>query len=116
MRKAGKRRAVKHNVSKLGRKDQKDIDRARRYAKLYGITLDQYDRMLERQDGKCALCRRPPTTTRLSVDHCHRDKRVRGLLCFRCNKLLIGRWKSEHAVLFIRAAKYLSSTFDGRRL
>ncbi len=112
MRKASKRRASKRNASKLS---QQDLDRARRYAKLYGITLEQYDRMFKRQAGKCALCRRPPGRTRLAVDHDHKTGRVRGLLCWFDNHKFLGRGK-EDPVRHERAAKYLSSTFDGRKI
>lgn len=52
----------------------------------YGITLEQYERMLEQQGGVCALCDQPCSTGQnLSVDHCHETGEVRGLLCRRCN-------------------------------
>jgi hypothetical protein len=77
----------------------------------FGITVEQYDRMLRAQDGKCALCRRPPKSIRLAVDHDHRTGRVRGLLCFRCNKFQVG----GHTVESARAVvSYLESPFDGR--
>lgn len=55
----------------------------------YGITLEQYDLMLEAQNYCCAICAKPHNAPRpLSVDHCHRTGRVRGLLCTRCNVAL----------------------------
>ena len=54
----------------------------------YGITADDYTRMLTEQGGRCAICQSPETGTRnkvWSVDHCHATNRVRGLLCHRCN-------------------------------
>lgn len=62
-----------------------------------GITLivEEYDEMLERQGGVCAICGSPETmksnqgfTRRLSVDHDHRTFRVRGLVCSKCNLAL----------------------------
>jgi hypothetical protein len=53
-----------------------------------GISADDYKRLLEAQDGVCALCGNPPKTRRLSVDHNHRTGTVRGLLCHRCNRAL----------------------------
>lgn len=51
--------------------------------------------MFEDQNGLCKLCRKPETTRvhknkeqRLAVDHCHKTKNVRGLLCFKCNTAL----------------------------
>jgi hypothetical protein len=51
--------------------------------KNYGITSDDYDRMLEEQDGKCAICGSPSTNSRskyFMVDHDHDTGEVRGLL------------------------------------
>ncbi|MGH7182115.1 MAG: endonuclease VII domain-containing protein [Nitrospiraceae bacterium] len=52
----------------------------------YGITPEQYDLMLESQDGHCALCPTVPTEGNpLYVDHDHLTTIVRGLLCRLCN-------------------------------
>jgi len=54
----------------------------------YGLTVEDYDRMLDEQGGTCALCSRLPEKERygrLSVDHCHDTGKVRGLLCNSCN-------------------------------
>jgi hypothetical protein len=68
-----------------------------RLANVYGITLEQYDALVERQGGVCAICQRPPAEGKnLDVDHDHAccpDVRrargcggcVRGLLCKSCN-------------------------------
>ena len=54
--------------------------------KLYGIGLEQYQKMYEEQRGACAICHRPPATDkRLVVDHCHSTGHVRALLCSQCN-------------------------------
>lgn len=68
-----------------------DPEKYRRWRlwKVFGITPEDYDRMLAEQDGQCAICRRPPQGGRwnvLAIDHCHRTGRVRGLLCSPCNK------------------------------
>lgn len=57
----------------------------------YGITLAEYNEMLETQSGSCAICGVTPTEhdERLCVDHNHETGKVRGLLCSRCN-LAIG--------------------------
>jgi hypothetical protein len=57
-------------------------------AKQLGITDELYFEMLERQSGHCALCPATPKTRRLHVDHDHKTKQVRGLLCMRCNRAL----------------------------
>lgn len=56
----------------------------------YGITLDQYNQMLEDQDYKCAICGNEDEVEgrRLAIDHCHTKNEVRGLLCGKCNRAL----------------------------
>ena len=56
----------------------------------YGITQEEYETMLKRQHGKCAVCNRPPRNNgiRLAVDHCHSTGVIRGLLCNSCNPLV----------------------------
>jgi hypothetical protein len=49
----------------------------------YGIDLVDYNQMLSEQDGKCKICK--AEVKRLVVDHCHTSKRIRGLLCHKCN-------------------------------
>ncbi len=54
----------------------------------YGITLDDYNEMFIKQDGKCAVCgnHQSEIKTALAVDHCHSTGKVRGLLCGNCNR------------------------------
>jgi len=56
--------------------------------KLYGLTLEQYDTMLEAQGGSCVTCGGNNNGKRLVVDHCHKTGKVRGLLCNRCNSAM----------------------------
>lgn len=51
----------------------------------YGITEEQYLGMVDKQGGVCAICGKPCSIGRLSIDHCHITEKVRGLLCRRCN-------------------------------
>lgn len=52
---------------------------------LYGIDHDQYLKMLKEQKGLCAICGYPPHKKKLHVDHDHKTKMVRKLLCHGCN-------------------------------
>lgn len=59
----------------------------------YGLTMQEYNALLEKQSGLCALCKSAETTVRktgskaaLSVDHDHNTGKVRGLLCTPCNR------------------------------
>ena len=78
----------------------------------YGITVAQYNKMLKRQHGRCAICKRPPRSRHLSVDHDHISGRIRGLLDYRCNRFIVGRHRDGR--LLQEAADYLNSDFDGR--
>ena len=63
--------------------------RDRYLRKKYGITQDEYDVLLKRMDGTCWGCGNPPKEGRnLHVDHNHKTRRVRALLCWPCNQLL----------------------------
>lgn len=65
-----------------------EIERKSKLKMTYGITPEQYDTMLEKQDGKCAICsaKKPGGRTKMFfIDHCHNNGNVRGLLCMRCN-------------------------------
>jgi hypothetical protein len=59
--------------------------RKRRLKYQYGISIEDYDALLARQGGICAICKRKPGKAPLCVDHCHICHVVRGLLCHKCN-------------------------------
>ncbi len=52
--------------------------------KKYGITIDRYNEVFDKQNGVCAICKKP-TKKKLFVDHDHQTGKVRGLLCSGCN-------------------------------
>lgn len=82
----------------------------------YGLTPDDYNALLDRQGGVCAICgiaarRAHARDMRLTVDHDHDTSHVRGLLCHRCNRAigLLG----DDPVLLRRAISYLLRTKKG---
>jgi hypothetical protein len=85
---------VKPNKPKQGM-TYTDKARNKQLVKRYGITVREYGRMLALQDGVCALCHHPPKKKRLSVDHNHKTGKVRGLLCYRCNKYRVSNHTTE---------------------
>ena len=70
----------------------------------YGITVEQYQDLLDSQDGKCAVCKSEFTHTP-HIDHCHSTGVVRGLLCPTCNTGL-GKFRDNVDVL-LSAISYL---------
>jgi hypothetical protein len=100
------------------RPDRKEKDREsflRRFLhRTYGITIEQYNEILVKQEGLCAICdstfNRINGKTKklepLSVDHCHATGRIRGLLCFKCN-IGLGYFQ-DNPILLIKAIEYLA--------
>lgn len=80
----------------------------------YGITPEDYARILEKQNGGCGICGSTENKSAygknkspsFSVDHCHRTGSVRGLLCNNCNRGLglLGDTieKLELAIIYLR--------------
>lgn len=88
--------------------------------KRYGLSLEEWAGLLERQGDVCYVCRAVPDSGRLCVDHFHvakwkrmppekRKQYVRGLLCSYCNRRLVA--KGMTAVKAQRIADYLGA-FD----
>ena len=123
---AGKASAKKYYASEKGRKvidayknseegraareayeNTPEYKRSKRSSQLknkYGITIDDYERMLEEQDGCCKICRSTQPGRdhpSFSVDHDHVTLRVRGLLCHDCNVLLA---RAKDCPLILEAA------------
>lgn len=76
--------------------------------RIYNLTLDAFDKMLEDQNFKCAVCEGNETHDKhrvMAVDHCHETGKIRGLLCFKCNSAL-GNF-NDNKQLLINAIKYL---------
>jgi hypothetical protein len=93
------------------------IERKRAYRRktIYGLTDAEFQALFDAQQGVCAVCREPEATTDrlgnvrvLCVDHCHTSKRVRGLLCYKCN-VGLGSFKDDPKRLAM-ASEYLSRT------
>lgn len=100
-------------------KDKFSLSHWRRYhfQHRYGITLERYYEMVEKQGGVCALCHRTSQTINpktgeprpLYVDHNHENGKVRGLLCQKCNTALAQFGDSvevlERAIKYIKASE-----------
>lgn len=85
-------------------------ERRRTLRRFHGMTLKDYDDMLDRQGGGCAICGIPPERAggritgrgvprySLHVDHCHTHGHVRGLLCHHCN-IALGEARDSPSIL-----------------
>jgi len=79
----------KWEQSPEGKKARSRIDHKGRLKREYNLTLEDYDRMLEEQNGGCFLCGDSFNySQRLAVDHNHKTGKVRKLLCHKCNWLV----------------------------
>lgn len=81
----------------------------------YGIGIDEYEKLLDAQEHKCAICGKQESATqsngktfRLAVDHCHESKKIRGLLCSRCNRGL--GYFSDNTATLLSAVEYLTAS------
>jgi hypothetical protein len=86
----------------------REWQRRKRYQKVYGMSVADYDAMLQRQRGVCAICGK--SNQALCVDHCHACGKVRGLLCAKCNSAL-GFCNDDPAHL-LAAISYLLAARD----
>jgi hypothetical protein len=80
---------TRHRIYYLANKEKHTVrtEIARIY-RIYGLTQEQFDIMVQEQRGLCAICHRMPTRGRLQIDHDHITGKVRKLLCVSCNRAL----------------------------
>ena len=98
--------AVIKNRWLLKNKEYRQIISLRSHLKRkYGLTIEEYEVLVEKQDGLCAICKKEDIISRLSIDHNHRTNKVRGLLCRNCNSL-IGLAKESKEIL-LEAINYI---------
>lgn len=78
-----------HDTSIVGRTFERGCKACfkERNIEKYGIDLPEYNRLFQIQGGMCGICNRHQSAFKISlaIDHCHKTKKVRGLLCQRCN-------------------------------
>jgi 23S rRNA G2069 N7-methylase RlmK/C1962 C5-methylase RlmI len=84
--KAHSRRQMRERYQ--NRADVRERVRNEGFKRTYGITVDQYNKMLAVQKNKCAVCNKDQKLfeRRFDIDHCHETGTVRGLCCIRCNR------------------------------
>lgn len=82
------------------------IRRRCRLKTVFGISVEEFDAIIEQQGGGCAICGASKNTDgrQLHVDHCHNEGFIRGVLCADCN-LGLGKFADDPERLE-RAASY----------
>lgn len=80
----------------------------------YGLTLKEYEELVQRQGGKCAICKKK--SPKLCVDHDHSTGKVRGALCTPCNTGL-GFFRDdivflENAITYLNVDKSIDVSHD----
>ena len=85
----------------------KEKSRESRLKTFFGLSVEEYNKMLHSQNYSCSICRVPAKnfTQSLAVDHNHDTNQIRGLLCTRCNVLL--GYAHESTELLQSAIDYL---------
>lgn len=86
-----------------------NIARSGELKRCYGIDLDDYNQLVQLQGGGCAVCGRKDSGQErqkaFHVDHNHTTRRIRGVLCSRCNHA-IGLFQ-DNPDICLSAAEYL---------
>ena len=102
-----KRKTVRVKMSDAERYERKQRNRFRwRLRAEYKMSPEAFDDLIVNQTGRCAICIEPlsePKETHL--DHCHDSKRVRGVLCGHCNRMLGGA--RDNPAILRAAVRYL---------
>lgn len=88
--------------------------KARKRAGGAGLTQEQINELFVSQGSKCAICHADDAGSKAgwNVDHCHKSKRVRFILCAHCNRGL-GAFKDNTDVMR-RAAQMLDEIYDNQ--
>ena len=74
---------------------------------LYGISPEKLEQMKVAQEFKCLICKKQKP---LCIDHDHKTKKVRGLLCRSCNRAL--GWLEDDVKMLESAIQYLKTNRD----
>lgn len=93
--KEGNRERAAASKKRWGNKNKEKL-RDMYYRGRYNVSLDDYNKLYKKQKGKCWICNKFQKT--LYVDHNHKTKIVRALLCNNCN-FMIGHSHENIAIL-----------------
>jgi len=97
--------------TKAFRKRNPNYGRLYNIKRLYGLTEDVYNQMLEEQNNECGICHDELKEGKIHIDHCHSTDKVRGILCSQCNPAL-GSFKDDVNILQAAIDYLLTSKKD----
>ena len=82
-----------------------------RHSKIYGLQLGEYEKKLENQLNRCAICGKNKVEFKndFDLDHNHETGQTRGLLCHNCN-LGFGFFKED--ILILKSAIKYKEKWD----
>ena len=84
---------------------RRKLYREQRYRRVYGISVEELNTMIEQQGNRCAICDNEMIPGKRHLDHDHVSGKVRAVLCMKCNRGL-GFFKDSLDLLH-KAAAYL---------
>lgn len=87
--------------------------RRRHLRREYGITIEDFDAILESQSGRCAICDSGDPGKTWCVDHDHESGAIRGVLCWHCN-VGLGHFRDNPTAL-ASAIDYLATSAQSVR-
>jgi hypothetical protein len=90
--------AITHDRKRKRKKKSKPSGLRKYWPHLTGKQAEaERQKLSDAQNACCAICKSPESRfkNRLAVDHNHKSGKVRGLLCYRCNKFRVGRQTIE---------------------
>lgn len=76
----------------------KESQKIKRLKKVYNLSVEEYDSLIEQQGNKCKVCEVSFEENWINIDHCHSTGKIRGLLCVCCN-LALGGAKDDINIL-----------------
>jgi hypothetical protein len=108
-----KREHIRQQANKWHLQNGVKKARLRHVKNKYKLSEVDYVKLEQDCNNQCMICHGSPDRNYLCIDHDHKTKKVRGLLCTRCNAG-IGNFKDSLRLLE-SAIKYLENFNDDRK-
>ena len=99
--------AARKRWESRSKEERQRINEKNRLKHFYGLSPEEYQEKVKEQQNKCFICgvEAGYNNKPLYVDHCHKTKQIRKLLCQHCNSGL-GMFK-DNPELLSKAAEYV---------